>query len=250
MDHERFRFLRDTAEAFADDAQTLALIHDRELTAALLVELRSIDFPDNLALLPAGAVALDGWRAMKLVLASLPAQLDTAELDILAADFASIYLTAAYGVSPCESTWTDEDHLVCQDSMFQLREIYRTAGLAAVDWRRRPDDHLVLQLAYLAHAVRQAESTGNWQPIASFMDEHLLYWLPDFCSCIAGRCATPFYAALAMLTYGWCNDFRNLLAACLNEPRPSREEVELRIKPQASNNVAPLAFFPGVGPTV
>jgi hypothetical protein len=32
--------------------------------------------------------------------------------------FRRIYLTGAFGASPCESYWLSDDHLVCQDAMF------------------------------------------------------------------------------------------------------------------------------------
>jgi TorA maturation chaperone TorD len=240
----------DIAEALSEDAETLALIHDRELTPELLKGLRATGFPGNLVLLPSTDGARKAWQAMTAALEQMPAIPDRAELDGLDADFAAIYLTAAYGVSPCESTWIDEDHLVCQEAMFQLRGIYQAAGLAAKDWRRRSDDHLVLQLAYIAHALRCAAGVEDWRSIGKIMDEHLLRWLPDFASRTAMRCETAFYAGLAVLTNAWCEEFRDLLADALGEPRPSREEVELRMKPAAAVQAVPVAFMPGVGPTI
>lgn len=243
-------FTAEIAAALADDAETLALIHDRELTAAFVEELSAIGFPGNLALLPAEARAQEAWRFMAEALADLLARLDATEIDRLAADYAAIYLVSSYGASPCESTWIDEDHLLCQDTMFQLRAIYRAAGLAAADWRRRPDDHLVLQFAYLAHALRHAGNSADWRAIAKMMDEHLFRWLPDFCQRIATRCTTPFYAGLAMVTGEWAEGLRNLLAARLGEPRPSREEIELRLKPPPVVDTAPVVFVPGIGPAI
>lgn len=243
-------FAADIAAALADDAETLALIHDRELTAAFVEELSAIGFPGNLVMLPAGTRAQEAWRFMAAALADLPARLDAPEIDRLAADYAAIYLVSSYGASPCESTWIDEDHLLCQDTMFQLRKIYRAAGLAAADWRRRPDDHLVLQFAYLAHAMRHAGNNDDWRAIARMMDEHLFRWLPDFCQRIATRCATPFYAGLAMVTNEWAEGLRNLLAVRLGEPRPSREEIETRMKPPAGIGIAPVSFVPAIGPTI
>jgi TorA maturation chaperone TorD len=243
-------FPRDIAAALADDAETLAMIHDRELAAAFVEVLRSIRFPGNLVLLPVTASAREAWQIMQTALDELPAQIDSQDLDALAADFAAIYLTAAYGASPCESAWTDEDHLLCQDSMFQLRAIYSASGLAAKDWRRRPDDHLVLQLAYLAHAMRRASHPDHWRELAKVMDEHLLRWLPDFCRRIAACCATPLYAGLALVTHEWADGLRNLLAERLAEPRPTREEIELRLRPQQTSCPVPQAFVPGVGPTI
>lgn len=243
-------FPPDIVMALADDAETLALIHDREMTGDFLGMLRSIGFPANLALLPVASSGHEAWRIMQAVVADLPAPIGAPDLDALAADFAAIYLTAAYGASPCESAWTDEDHLLCQDSMFQLRAIYRASGLAAKDWRRRPDDHLVLQLAYLAHAMRQARQLDHWRTLAKVMDEHLLRWLPDFSRRVAARCATPFYAGLVLVTHEWVDGLRDLLAERLAEPRPTPEEIELRFKVQQPSCPVPQAFVPGTGPTI
>jgi TorA maturation chaperone TorD len=237
-------------ESLADDAEMLAWIHSREIAPSMLLELRAIGFPDNLALLPNGSRAKEAWTAMRSAIGPLPQDGQEQAFDQLAADYAAIYLTAAYGVSPCESAWFDDDHLVCQDAMFQLREIYRAAGLCAADWRRRPDDHLVLQLAYISHAVRSVKNLDDWRGIARVMDEHLLRWLPEFAARIAHRCETAFYAGLAVLTIAWCDEFRDLIAAQLDEPRPSREEIELRLQPARHADAVPLNFMPGIGPTV
>ncbi len=237
-------------ESLADDAETLALIHSSELSPSMLTELRSIGFPDNLGLLPAGPSAAEAWTAMRCALDLLKADADATEFDRLAADYASIYLTSGYGVSPCESTWFDDDHLICQDAMFQLREVYRAAGLGAADWRRRSDDHFVLQLAYISHALRNAKAVGDWRGIAQVMDEHLLRWLPEFAARIAHRCDTAFYAGLAVLTAAWCEEFRDMIAEQLGEPRPSREEIELRLNPKPQAVPIPIHFVPSVGPVV
>jgi putative dimethyl sulfoxide reductase chaperone len=196
----------------ADDAATLARLHDRELDAATIAALREIGFPDNLALLPPDDAARDAWAAMRAAVTDLPARPGPADLDALAAEYAAIYLTGAYNVSPCESFWLDEDHLHCQQPMWSLREVYGAAGLAAPDWRKRPDDHLVLQLQYLAHMLRRAASAEFFPAaLARTMDEHLLRWLPDFAARLTQRADLPFYATLAHLTLAWCNSLHHLL---------------------------------------
>ena len=237
--------IREIATALAEDAEALAALHDRELSAEMLAALRDIGFPSNLGLLPAGERSLDAWRLMVAALE----ETGPGTLDQLAVDYAAIYLTGAYGASPCESVWTDDDHLACQDAMFALREIYAAAGLAAEDWRRRPDDHLVLQLLYIAHVLRRANGPDELRRLAAMMDEHLLRWLPDFAARVAARCETPFFAVLGGLTLAWCEQLRDLLAERLGEPRPSREEVETRARPRRRAEVAPLAYMPGAAPS-
>ncbi|MDP2795422.1 MAG: molecular chaperone TorD family protein [Sulfurisoma sp.] len=196
----------------ADDAETLARLHDRELDAATIAALREVGFPDNLALLPPSAEAVDAWAAMRAALSSIPNPPQAADLDALAVEYAAIYLTGAYGASPAESVWLDQDHIACQQPMFELREIYQAAGLAAENWRKRPDDHLVLQLQYIARMLRRAAS-ADFPPadLAGMMDAHLLRWLPDFAARVAARAAHPFHAALAHLTVIWCHALRDVL---------------------------------------
>jgi putative dimethyl sulfoxide reductase chaperone len=241
--------LRMAADAIAEDAESLAALHDRELTPDLVTALIEAKFPACLGLMPATAEVAAAWRAMSDQVTRLPIAPDAKLLDELAAEYAAIYLTNAYGASPCESVWTDDDHLVCQTSMFQLRDIYASVGLAATDWRQRPDDHLVLQLLYVAHAARKADSLDDWRALARMLDEHPLRWIHDFASRIATRSSTPFYAELAILTAAWLDTLRDLLARQLDEPRPSREAVEERLKQPAPVVAQPVAFVPGCGPS-
>lgn len=231
--------------ALADDAATFAALHAREPDAGLLRDLRAVGFPDNLAFRPANEQAVQACRMMQQVMRLLLGEAQAGLLDELAADFAAIYLTGAYGASPCESVWTSDDHLTCQGAMFALRALYASAGLAAPDWRQRPDDHLVHQLEFLAHQLAQAESDDDWRSLATFLDEHLLRWLPEFSARVAARCAQPFYAALAMLTAAWCEQLRDLLAQYPGEARPTRDEIEQRCRPTAEARAAPLRFVPG-----
>lgn len=235
---------RELAEALAEDAEALAALHDRELTAETITALREVGFPLNLGLLPAGECSQEAWRLMAVALEETQA----ADLDLLAADYAAIYLTGAYGASPSESVWTDDDHLVCQDAMFALREIYAAAGLAAADWRKRPDDHLVLQLLYIAHVLRRP-AADDLRRLAAALDAHLLRWLPDFSARVAARAETPFFAVLGRLTFAWGEQLRDLLAESLGEPRPTHEEIEARLRPQRRAEVAPLAYLPGAAPS-
>lgn len=236
----------------AEDASTLAVLQDRELSPMVLAELKALNFPRNLTLLPTDEAGWMAYRMMQEVVVLLPTQANAALLDDLAADFAAIYLTGAFGASPYESYWLSDDHLLCQDAMFDMRTLYAEAGLKVPDWRMRPDDHLVFQLLFIARLLEKAGSDDDWRSLANFLDYHLLRWLPDFASRVASRCDTPFYAALALLTDVWCQQLRSLIEQHLGEPRASPAEIEERLHSQRRVEIheAPIHFAPGgAGPS-
>lgn len=240
------------ASVLAEDVSTLAILQDRELSPAVLAGLKDLNFPSNLGLLPTDDMSQKAFTMMQEVVASLPTVPDTLFLDELAADFAAIYLTGALGASPYESYWLSDDHLICQDAMFDIRDLYASAGLAVPDWRVRPDDHLVFQLQFIAHLLKKADKDEDWRSLASFLDYHLLRWLSDFASRVVSRCDMPFYAALALLTDVWCQQLRALIVQHLGEERLTSEEIEARLSSQRVVEVkeVPIHFMPGgAGPS-
>lgn len=242
----------DIALALAEDANTLAILQDRELTPAVLTELKALKFPSNLGLLPGDEASRLVFWGMRETIAMLPANLDACLMDELAADFAAIYLTGAHGASPYESYWLSDDHLLCQEAMFDIRGLYAKSGLKVPDWKRRPDDHLVFQLQFIAHILSNAGNDDDWHGLAHFLDYHLLRWLPSFAGRVASHCWTPFYATLALLTDAWCQQFRHLLEQHLGKARLTAKEIEenLNSRRLAETPEVPIRFVPGAaGPS-
>ena len=230
----------------SEDLQLLATLHDREPGATLIKELKSLAFPSDLALLPDTQAGMESIALLHQALSALPDDPDQTILDELAADYASIYLNHNISASPEESVWTDEDGLKCQDSMFQVRDWYESHGLGVPDWRLRPDDHLVYQLQFIAWLLDQDKDTETLGKIATFMDEHLLRWLGNFAERVIARCDTPYFAGVAGLTAAYCETLRDVLANLLQQPRPSREEIEERMQPKQQAAPVPVAFVPGM----
>lgn len=232
--------------AVSHDLLALALLHNEELTGQLIAQLRIEEFPHSLQLQLVSDSGKDATRLFHQAIQLLEDDADSTLLDELAADYAGIYLTHALHASPYESVWIDEEGLAMQEPMFQIRAIYQRHGLVAQDWRKRSDDHLVLQLQFVTHMMI---SGGNIEETARFLDEHLLRWLPDFGSRVAARCATPFYAGLCAYTAAYVEELRDLMAEILAKPRPTQEEIERRMKP--ANTVAPPEprYAPGSAPS-
>ncbi|MEA3274731.1 MAG: molecular chaperone TorD family protein [Pseudomonadota bacterium] len=236
--------------AVAEDLRALALLHDRELERDMLLSLRKDCYEDFLGLELRGAKGREALALFREGLSDIPSALDQGTLDILAAEFADIYLNNGLGTSPCESVWLDEDGLIMQEPMFQIRQWYRRYGVAVEDWRKRTDDHLVNQLQFLAILLETEPGAERLEAAARFMDEHLLRWIEEFGERVATRSQVRFYAGLAFLTAAYLGELRDLMAELLGSPRPSAEEIEERMHPKAGVAVAgPAPFVPGAAPT-
>ncbi len=245
--------LTEFRRAVAQDLRGLAALHNAEPDASLLRALREAEFPAGLGLKLGSKLAREGLDALQKALAEIDEVSDTRVIDELAADYADIYLSYTLRASPYESVWLDDEGLERQQPMFQVRDHYSRHGLVAADWRRRADDHLVLQLQFIAYLLDPDTASASENDVteaACFMDEHLLLWLPQFSERVAARSATRFFAGLALTTAAYCDELRDLLAEILDEPRPSPEQMQERMQPQAGTEDVPVPYVPGMGPTL
>lgn len=233
--------------ALGQDLSALAILHDRELDVDTIALLKAA--PDEPLGLQLEMISGRGKEAVTLfaeAVKQLPARPGDELIDELAADYAGIYLTHALRASPCESVWLDEDGLAMQEPMFQIRDWYQRHGLQVRDWRTRSDDHLVLQLQFLAHMISHDVALDE---AARFLDEHLLRWIDHFAARVASRCATAFYASLSAVTAAYLDELRDLLSELLDQPRPKAGEIEARMKPVRATALPDPQFVPGASPS-
>ncbi len=204
--------------ALAEDALLLARLHGRELDAQALLALRAAPFETLFTLLPEDEAAKQAAEVIDAGWEVLDEGDEKKLLDQLAADYAATYLTHRLRVPVTESVCLDEDNLERQQPMMEVREWYERFGVAARDWRKMADDHIALQLAFIAHLLRATDTDAeNGAPaaspadIAAFMDAHILKWIDAFAAAAASRCDTPFYAGLGMFTRCWLMALRTVL---------------------------------------
>jgi TorA maturation chaperone TorD len=231
----------------ASDLDMLLVLHDREIDELRWHQLKAVDFPRNLGLQLESEWGVDAKRLLQHALGTWATEFQGDLLEELAADYAAIYLNNSYHAPPYESVWLDEDGLMMQQPMFDVREWYAQHDLEVSDWRKRTDDHLSNELGFVSYLLAGPEN--RLEEAARFLDEHLLRWLPEFGGRIAQRADTPFYAGLAALTMAYVDELRDVLSDILGAPRPTREEVEERLKPKPEVKEVPLQYMPGATPS-
>ena len=220
-------------QAISDDLTLISALQATELEAQTLTELKKLGFPDGLGLCLRSEKSITILNHLRSVVQQWPDKTGSTLLNDLAVDFTAIYLTAQLGAAPSESYWLDEEQLVMQKPMFEVRDLYREHGFKVENWRSRADDHLINELNFLSQIIGLDPALDKLPVAANFLDEHLLRWLGEFSERVAGRCEGDFYSGLVLLTAAYCEELRDLLAIILEDPRPSREEVEARIKERA-----------------
>jgi TorA maturation chaperone TorD len=239
LDVTNWRFL------VAEDLGLLARLHDREADAALLDHLRGAPASEWLNLKLDDAE--DARAAFDFLDNALrAASQDQAPLDELAAEYANIYLNCRYQAAPTESYWLDDDGLERQAPMFAVRKWYQKYEIKTENWRLRPDDHLVLELAFIAYILKNENGIPALKHAAQFLDQHLLRWIKDFSGRVLLRCNSAFYAGANILTASYVDRLRDVLADVADEPRPPPAEGRRESsKPDAK---AETPYTPGCGP--
>lgn len=132
----------------------------------------------------------------------------------LARHYAFLFLgVGSENVALCESAYRNERGLLFQNAYFDILEKYREVGLGKREDFPEPEDHLSLELAYMAHLSRWSISsieTGKKEELEkyhqyqrNFLKGHLLPWIPLFARGLSEISPSTFYKAIACLLEGY-----------------------------------------------
>lgn len=137
-------------------------------------------------------------------------------------DYTRLFMqVAGLPVAPWESVYYSEERLVFQESTLDVRRWYRRFGLEPINLHKEPDDHIGLELLFIAHLARlalkatQEDSTTDLErPLEAqrgFCKEHLLIWAPVWCDLMLEHARTDYYRGLALLVRGALTELANVL---------------------------------------
>ncbi len=141
------------------------------------------------------------------------------ELDV---DFARIFLGMnSKGAFPYESVYRSKLGLLMQDPFDEVRAFYNKTGVTKNSCLPEPDDHIGIELAFmatLAHQAGMALKNGNKQEALThleqqreFLRQHLSPWVLSLCMDIQEVAWTEFFKSLASLLEAWvCSDQEEL----------------------------------------
>ena len=115
----------------------------------------------------------------------------------LASDHASCLLgMSPHPVAPYASVYTSTKHLMMQEAV----HAYAKAGFAVDDACRIPEDHVSIELGFMAALLEHAAAGNGDEALRAYRDfviDHALTWMPQFCDELERRAGTPFYRGAA-----------------------------------------------------
>lgn len=158
------------------------------------------------------------------------ADLTEGDREELAVDFNRVFFgmgpLASEKAFPYESVYTSEGGLMMQDAYSAVLQEYREDGFAKNPGFSEPEDHLAVELAFMAELCkRSAEALAHGDQEAAevalrkqeaFLSAHLLVWIKRFAADVRRASQLAFYPLLAATTQAFVEADHRLLKGTLS----------------------------------
>jgi TorA maturation chaperone TorD len=153
------------------------------------------------------------WQRLQAWRAGLNGELSQDTFDALRSDYNRLFFGPGQIQAPLwESVHFNEERLLFQEQTAQVRHWYERFGLEPASTAREPEDHLGLELAFVAQLAAQAlQALDTQQPAEAvallaaqrqFLAEHPLQWVPTWYGLVDRQARTEFWRAIAQLILG------------------------------------------------
>jgi TorA maturation chaperone TorD len=184
----------------------LSQVYRQEVTASFLAQL-----VEQLTGEAEEEADSEGYQTLREYVVTIEgADIDGVRID-LASEYAALFLSVGRKpVFPFESVYTSPERLVMQEARDEVLAEYRKEGLDCIGEFREPEDHIAIELefmAYLCQKAAEAMEAGDKAAAAEvlqkqegFLQRHLLVWVPDFCQDVQQAAKTGFYKGIAQIT--------------------------------------------------
>lgn len=206
LDQEIIDYLRESAETY----RFLSQMVFKELNDEAIEAVAAIDFPTD-----TGNESLDeGYRLVRRYFRFSASDRRTQ----LACEYARIFLAAGVYVKsdktaiPYESVFTSPERIMMQESRDDVVRWFARDGFKVDPDLHEPEDHLAFELEYLAVMNERAaalaeegdasEVRANLARQYSFIERHLLNWLPDLSRAAREFATLAFYPGMLLVAQG------------------------------------------------
>ncbi|CAM3741730.1 molecular chaperone [Mesobacillus zeae] len=98
---------------------------------------------------------------------------------------------------PWESFYTTKEQILFGETMYRVREKYSLAGLEYARKNSEPEDHIAVELEFMAWLIEKGPETFPEQ--LTFFEEHLYRWVPLFTEKLCASTASLLYKGAALM---------------------------------------------------
>ncbi len=143
------------------------------------------------------------------------------DLDELHAEFARLFLFGKMPAPPYESLYSLGEKTVMGDAAIEVREKYLEEGLQVKKLYQEPDDHVGTEFEFMFYLCKKCrdlladskdkEALKVLEKQRTFLNEHILKWVPEFCDKIIKSTNDEFYRGVAIVTKGFIEEDARVL---------------------------------------
>jgi TorA maturation chaperone TorD len=162
-----------------------------------------------------------------------------ADVEPLKVDFAKLFV-GPYKLfaAPYGSVYLDDERKLMGDSTLDVKSRYRKAGLDTANSFKDAPDHIAAELEFMYYLIfKEVEAFSTAasevaidfvQKQKSFLEDHLVAWVPQFTANIIEHAETSFYRNLAIATEAFLKKNWEIVCAFLDSKTlNSKKPVEI-----------------------
>jgi len=148
----------------------------------------------------------------------------------LAREYAGLFLgVGEHTVSLCESQYHKSKFYSNENPLFAIHREYASSGLEKNEAFKEPDDHLAMELAFMAHLCGRTadaasdpagEALSGLSRQRDFLETHLLSWVPAMAEKLKAARPAGFYASASEFLCRFLDVDQRLTSRCLTDIRP------------------------------
>ncbi|EGO63721.1 molecular chaperone [Acetonema longum] len=138
-------------------------------------------------------------------------------------DFKRLFVGPGHLEAPLwESVYRTEEKILFGEPTMAVRRFYQSSGAAIAKQNNEPEDHIGIELNFMARLCEEAIKFENLDEMIEgldcqkrFLQEHLWQWVPAFCRVVLGAANTDMLRGLSIITREWVQHEAGELAAML-----------------------------------
>ena len=164
-----------------------------------------------------------------------------AELEAFKVEFSRLFVGPyEMPAAPYGSVYLEEGRKMMGDSTLDVRNRYREAGLDTAKSFKDAPVHITAELEFMYYLIfKEIEAFSNSDTEAaidfiqkqkSFLEDHLMAWMPEFAKSIIASAENPFYMNLAKATATFLKENHRVVRSILDSvsvQQDSEKHVEI-----------------------